>query len=130
MIQDRKIIEFNQGRAILEVDCYIKTGRLSIDAHLIDSDEDFGSITIDLPYLFIKDYDEGFIDNIANSDLFDLIPKMKELGIIEKSYGIKKYNCGTYEYVKFNIEKLKEYDKEGVENYLSLSNKIEHNISI
>lgn len=55
---------------------------------------------------------------------------MKELGIIEKSYGIKKYNYGTYEYVKFNIEKLKEYDKEGVDNYLSLSNKIEHNISI
>lgn len=28
------------------------------------------------------------------------------------------YNYGCYEYVKFDIEKIKEYDKEGMENYL------------
>ncbi len=130
MIQDRKIFEFNQGRSILEVGFYEKTGRLSVNAFLLDDNEDFGSITIDLPYLPIKCYDEAFIDNISNSDLFDIIPKMKELGIIECSYGTKKYNYGTYEYVKFNMDKLKEYDNEGVYNYTTLFSDIDKNISI
>jgi hypothetical protein len=51
VIQDRKIFEFNQRRSILKVSFYEKTSRLSVNAFLLDDNEDFGSITIDLPYL-------------------------------------------------------------------------------
>ena len=39
-----------------------------------------------------------------------------------KSNGMKKYNMGSYELVKFNLEKLKEYDYTGVEKFLDSIN--------
>ncbi len=40
----------------------------------------------------------------------ELITTLKDIGIIKKSYGFVKHNYGKYEYVKFDLEKLKEYD--------------------
>lgn len=128
MINDRKIIEFNNGKVVLEVNSYQYNNRLYIGAYDIENKEPFGDITVNLPELYINDKSKGFIDELVNSDMFDLIPKMKELGIIIESYGVKKYNYGSYEYVKFDLEKLKEYDKDGVDNYLLMTNEIDHSI--
>ena len=40
--------------------------------------------------------------------------------MIVYSYGLMNYNYGRYEYVKFNLDKLKEYDNEGYNNYMKL----------
>ncbi len=127
---NNKIIEFNQGKATLQVSNYQYGNRLYVGAIMIEDNEPFGDITVNLPDLPISDNAEGFIDDLINSNTFDLIPKLKKLGIIKESYGKVRYNYGSYEYVKFDLEKLKEYDKVGVERYLSLSNEIEHNINI
>ena len=127
---NNKIIEFNQGKATLQVSNYQYGNRLYVGAIMIEDNEPFGDITVNLPDLPISDNAEGFIDDLINSNTFDLIPKFKKLGIIKESYGKVRYNYGSYEYVKFDLEKLKEYDKVGVERYLSLSNEIEHNINI
>ncbi len=127
---NNKIIEFNQGKAILRVSNYQYGNRLYVGAIMIEDNEPFGDITVNLLDLPISDSAEGFIDDLVNSDTFDLIPKLKELGIIKESYGKVNCNYGSYEYVKFDLEKLKEYDKDGVEKYLTLTNEIEHNISI
>lgn len=127
---NNKIIEFNQGKATLQVSNYQYGNRLYVGAIMVEDNEPFGDITVNLPDFPINDNAEGFIDDLINSNTFDLIPKLKELGIIKESYGKVRYNYGSYEYVKFDLEKLKEYDKVGVERYLSLSNEIEHNINI
>ena len=127
---NNKIIEFNQGKATLQVSNYQYGNRLYVGVIMIEDNEPFGDITVNLPDLPISDNAEGFIDDLINSNTFDLIPKLKKLGIIKESYGKVRYNYGSYEYVKFDLEKLKEYDKVGVERYLSLSNEIEHNINI
>ncbi len=126
----KKIIEFNQGKATLEVDSYAYDLRLCINVEMVDDYESFGSITIDLHDCYLRDSAEGFIDNSVSSNEFDLIPKLKELGIIKESYGRINYNYGSYEYVKFDLEKLKEYDKDGVEKFIFISKEIGRDINI
>lgn len=115
---------------MLKVGSYRNNDRLYIEVIMASDGEPFGNITINLSDLPIRNNDEGFLDDITNSNMFDIIPVMKELGIIKKSYGKRKYNYGSYEYVKFDLEKLKEYDKDGVENYLSLYYDLDHNMKI
>lgn len=117
MIKDRKTIEFNNGKVLLEVNSYQCNNRLYVGAYDIENDEPFGDITVNLTEFDINDKSNGFIDDFINSDLFDLIPIMKELGIIKESYGFKKSNFGNYELVDFNLEKLREYDPVGLDNY-------------
>ena len=40
-----------------------------------------------------------------------------EKGIIKEVQGTHKYNYGEYDLVTFDLEKLKEYDPDGVEKY-------------
>ena len=82
-----------------------------------DDNDLFADITINLN-LPINNYDEGFINADINYRELGIVDLLKKEGIIEKSYGMKKYNMGSYEHVKFNLEKLKEYDPFGVDNYL------------
>lgn len=46
---------------------------------------------------------------------------MKKCGIISKTYGMVKYKYETFEYVNFDLEKLKEYDKIGVKKFIKES---------
>ena len=86
-----------------------------------DDNDLFADITINLN-LPINNYDEGFINADINHKEFGIVDLLKKEGIIEKSYGMKKYNMGSYELVKFNLEKLKEYDYAGVEKFLDSIN--------
>lgn len=94
---------------------YMNNSRLAI--HLYNNDgELFDSITINLSDMITPNKDEVFI----NADLSkDIVNELKKLGIIEESYGYRKYNMGQYEFVKINLDKLYEYDPIGVNNFES-----------
>lgn len=81
----------------------------------------FDDLTINLPNLSINGIDEGFISSnidILTSDDFNLIDTLKKDGVIITTYGKRGYNFGSYEYVKFNLDVLKEYDNEGYTNFI------------
>lgn len=85
-----------------------------------DDGELFDDLTINLPYITIRN-DEGFINSsieMINTDDFNITNLLSDLGIIETSYGYTQYNFGRYDYVKFNIDVLKNYDKRGITKYL------------
>jgi len=109
------------GKKILKVYNYEDNSRLAILIYNTDG-ELWSDLTVNLPELYIADIDEGFI----NSDLMyikrkgiNIIDTFKELGIIKESYGLRLYNYSKCEYVKFDLDKLKEYDADGVKNYLN-----------
>lgn len=125
-----KTVKFNCGNAILNVYNY-NNGRLAIFVNLENSDEPFGDLTINLMCEPINSYCDAFIDPILNDSTFNLVPNLKKLGIIKESYGMVNYNFGVYEHVKFNLEKLKEYDKKGVNEFLKFkSDDVDYNIKI
>jgi len=82
------------------------------------ADDYFDVLTINLSDLEFTDINQGFISADIDSAFPEIISTLKELGIIEKSYGYRQYNYGKYELVDFNLEKLKEYDLNGVNNFL------------
>lgn len=74
----------------------------------------------------IADIDEGFLNgdiNCINTKGVNYTDVFRELGIIAESYGFIPYNYGTYEYVRFDLDKLKEYDPKGVDEYYKLHKK-------
>ena len=104
----------------LEVSSYENNGRLYIGAFNVSDNEFYGDITINIHELFVTNTNECYLNANTNSYGLHLIPKMKELGIIAESYGEYSVNYGSYEYVRIDIDKLKKYDKKGVEEYLNL----------
>lgn len=107
------------GKKILKVYDYEYNSRLAILIYNPDG-ELWSDLTINLPEFFIADMDEGFINgdlNFINRKGVTMVDALKELGIIKESYGLRSYNMGKYEYVKFDLEKLKEYDPDGVKNF-------------
>lgn len=110
-----KSIKFKGENLYLEVGEYFNTGRISILAYT--KDDFFGDITKNLPFTLLEDEQKGgFINQYTKSD--GLEQKLKEEGIIKKIVGREKYNMETYDEVIFDLEKLKEYDMEGVNKYL------------
>ena len=108
-------IKFKGENLYLEVGEYFNTGRISILAYT--KDDFYGDITKNLPFTFLEDEQKGgFINQYTKSD--GLEQKLKEEGIIKKIVGREKYNMETYDEVIFDLEKLKEYDMEGVNKYL------------
>ena len=110
-----KSIKFKGENLFLEIGEYLNTGRISILAYT--KDDFYGDITKNLPFTFLEDEQKGgFINQYTKSD--GLEQKLKEEGIIKKIVGREKYNMETYDEVIFDLEKLKEYDMEGVNKYL------------
>lgn len=110
-----KSIKFKGENLYLEVGEYFNTGRISILAYT--KDDFFGDITKNLSFTLLEDEQKGgFINQYTKSD--GLEQKLKEEGIIKKIVGREKYNMETYDEVIFDLEKLKEYDMEGVNKYL------------
>lgn len=117
--EDKKIKTSN-GERTLRVFDYFSNGRLAL--MLYDAEGYQDDITVNLPFFPVDDIDYGIINgdiNCINSKGENLVDTLKELGIIEESYGFYPYNHGSYEYVKFDMKKIKEYDKEGTEKYLN-----------
>ena len=113
-----KIISTPYGDNNIKVYDYVNGNRLAI--FLTDDEGDFSDITVNLTDTIINDIDEGFINsNFDTENGRKFIDKLKEIGIISYSYGFIKYNMGSYELVKFDLDKLKEYDKVGVNKYIN-----------
>lgn len=113
-----KTIKFKGKDLYLEVGQYLNNGRISILAYT--KDEFYGDITKNLTYAYLKDEQKGgFINQYTKSG--GLEAKLIKEGIIEKVVDTIKYNMETYDKVIFNLERLKEYDKEGVNKYLELT---------
>lgn len=128
---ERKTIASKYGHLFLDVLQYRNNNRIAILSYFandndlsdyeFDDNDLFADITVNLD-LPINNYDEGFINADINYKELGIVDLLKKEGIIEKSFGKKQYNMGSYEYVKFNLEKLKEYDCAGVENFLESIN--------
>ena len=113
-----KIISTPYGDKNIKVYDYVNGNRLAI--FLTDDKGDFSDITVNLTDTIINDIDEGFINsNFDTENGRKFIDKLKEIGIISYSYGFINYNMGSYELVKFDLDKLKEYDKVGVNKYIN-----------
>lgn len=110
--QTRKILQFKDNKLFLKVSQYRNNMNLAIIAY---TEEDlYGDITINLPGMWVEE-NEGFINSYTKSAGLEKILVNK--GIIKEVQGTCKYNYGEYDLVTFDIEKLKEYDPEGVEKY-------------
>ena len=110
-----KSFKFKNQDLFLEIGTYAYNNYLAVMCNT--ADEPYGVITINLPGMYLESKDEAFIDPI-NKDC-GLLQTLIDEGIIKKV--IKKnvqYNMGKYDLVKFDMDKLKEYDPKGYAKYL------------
>lgn len=116
-----KIVPFNwkygEEMVSLHVNRYMDNDRLYIGMWNYEEDypEPFCDMTVNLPG-YRLDYDHAFINGDLGSDLVEFITE-QGLGIICPEKGRSGYR--EYHLVKFNMEKLKEFDPKGVRNYLA-----------
>ena len=113
-----KKINSKYGDLTLKIYSYTNNKRIAILLYAEDG-ELFDDLTINLSDFMIQDESEGFINDFINSSEFDIVEKLKKSKVIEESFGSRNYNMGKYEYVKFNLDKLKEYDPEGLEKFIN-----------
>lgn len=115
-----KTLKTKYGNLYFKVNNYDNNNRLAIEIYNKKNDEFFDTLTIniDIPIISIN---QGFINDNLYDFAPDLIKKLKKEKIISQSLGFINYNYGRYEQVDFNLEKLKEYDAKGVDNYLEIA---------
>lgn len=113
-MKTNKTIKFKGNELFIKVSKYRSNGNLAITAYT--DEEPYGDITVNLPGMFLWD-NSGFIN--SNTKDSGLEKKLFSLGIIEELINRVQYNYGKYDQVSFNMEKLKEYDSKGVEEYLA-----------
>lgn len=115
---NNKKIKTPFGDASIQVTSYQNNDRLAI---ILNYNEDgMDVVTTNLSDYFLRDIDSAFIDGDINNTINgkNIINILKKQDIIKESYGFYNYNLGKYECVKFNLDKLKEYDPKGVKEYL------------
>jgi len=122
--EKQKILSTPFGEKILKVYNYNSNSRLAIFIYEPDG-ELWNDLTINLPEFFLSDIDEGFINGDYNTKEKNIVDYFKKIGIIKESYGLRNYNMGKYEYVKFDLDKLKEYDPDGIEKFYEKAQDIE-----
>lgn len=111
-----KNFKFKDYELFFEIGTYTYNNRLAVLCHT--EDEPFSDITINLPEIHLNSIDEACIDPI-NKDV-GLYQALIDEGVIKEV--IKEniqYNMGHYDLVKFDMNKLKEYDPKGYEEYLT-----------
>lgn len=75
-------------------------------------------ITINIPEISIDKINQVYLSN----DISDGVKyKLLDNGIISKTIKTIEYNLDQYSLVEVDLEKLKEYDKDGVEEFLHLN---------
>ena len=107
-----KVLNFKGDRISLKVSKHMENGKLGIIAY--SEYEPYGNITKCLPEFYIK-YNEGFIDIMTKTS--GLEQELIKEGIIKRVISKIKYNMEKYDFVEFDLKKLKEYDPEGVKKY-------------
>ncbi|MCI9286434.1 MAG: DUF4313 domain-containing protein [Clostridia bacterium] len=112
MDEKKKTLKFGKEKLFLQVTQYINNGNLAILAYT--EEEPYGDITTNLSEHWV-DEDEGFIDGLTKDS--GLEEKLIEEGIIKEITSTVNYNMGKYDLAVFDMEKLKEYDPKGIEEY-------------
>lgn len=119
----RATLQYDEETLFLEVGAYCDNNRLAILCYTQDG-ELYSDVTINLPEYPIAGNKTAFINGDLNTEFVDLL-KNKE--IIQSSYGMVPYNMGQYECVTFSLDKLKEYDSKGTNEYIDSFPKKEKN---
>lgn len=114
MSENKKILKFKKRELFLEVSPYLNGGNLAILAYT--KEDIYGDITINLNGYSV-DKDEGFINSITKDS--GLEKKLINEGIIKEVITTVNHNMGKYDFVSFDMEKLKEYDPKGTKKYLN-----------
>ena len=116
----KKTLELNyEGEKIevlLAVGCYTDSKNIYIGIYYMDDGEPelFDDLTVALPNSTLE-LNEGFISGDLTREKLDLIQKYN-LGKILNERGCSEF--AVYSKVAFDLEKIAEYDSEGVEEYL------------
>lgn len=116
----KKTLELNyEGIAIevlLTIGSYAESKNLYIGIYYMEDGEPelFDDLTVALPNSTLE-LNEGFISGDSTREKLDLIQKYN-LGKILNEKGYSGF--GAYPKVAFDLEKLAEYDSEGVKEYL------------
>lgn len=107
--------ELGQEELIISVDVYSYEKRLYIGLYHMEEDElrFFEDLTVNLPYSTVE-MNEAYISNFSSRAKLDFI-KRHGLGRVLPEMGRSGY-C-RYSKVAFNLERLAEFDREGVERY-------------
>lgn len=111
-MEKTKILKFKGDNIYLRVYQYQDNGRIAILSYTMDG-EDYTDITVNLPDVYIYSKTTVFINSFVTSCGLEKI--LQKEGIIKEILENVQYNFGTYTKVSIDIEKLKEYDSEGVE---------------
>lgn len=111
--------EFGHEELALEVVSYANNGCLYIGLHNKTEEgfEQFGDLTVNLPMssMIPPEPNEAYIDNFSSKEKLRFI-KAHKLGDILPEVGFSGY-C-TYAKVAFDMERLRDLDPKGVEEYL------------
>lgn len=110
--------EFGHEELTIEVNSYANNGSLYIGLyHLVDGyPESFGDLTVNLPYGGTR-ANEAYIDDFSSKSKLQFIKKYK-LGKVLPEKGHSGYVA--YNKVAFDLERLTEFDKEGVDEFRRL----------
>ncbi len=119
----KKFYEKSNNKYYLQVASYANNDRLYIG--VCDQEDDLvEDITVNLPDIKIKSDNQIFLsENISDNVKHKLLDK----GIISKIETTQKYNMGKYLVANVNLDLLKEYDSQGVEEFLNIHQKQNNN---
>lgn len=111
-----KSIKLNDEELFLEIGTYQYGKRLAVLCNTVD--ESFSDVTVNLPELYLDSVDEAFIDLMCKD--CGLYQALIDNGVINEVIREKvPYNMGKYDLVRFDMNKLKEFDPKGYEEYLN-----------
>lgn len=110
--------EFGRETVAIRVSSYRNNGNLYVGlCHKEGRDwEDFGDVTINLPYQFLEP-NEAFITGDFTKDMLHFIKEHK-LGKVLNETGRSGY--ATYQKVAFDLARLAEFDPEALRNTVDL----------
>ena len=111
--------EFGHEELALEVSSYADNGCLYIGLHNKTEEgfDQFGNLTVNLPMssMIPPEPNEAYIDHFLSKENLRFIKKHK-LGVVLPEIGFSGY-C-AYAKVAFDMERLRDLDPKGVEEYL------------
>ena len=110
--------EYGHEELIIKVDSYMAGNRLYIGLFRMEEEslENFSDLTVNVPFEPAK-VNEAYISDFLSEEHLEFIKK-HELGKILPEVG----HSGFVKYAKvaFNLERLAEFDREGIEDYRKL----------
>jgi hypothetical protein len=107
--------EYGHEEVAIRVSSYRNNGNLYVGlCHREEGEwEDFGDVTINLPFSFLEP-NEAYITGDFTKDMIRFIKAHKLGKVLDET---AKSGYGTYQKVAFDLARLAQYDREGVEEF-------------